>query len=364
MGNTWGKNLQLSIFGESHGEAVGIVIGNLPAGIQPDFEEINKEMSRRAPGQSPYATARQEKDDYEILSGIFQGKTTGAPLCMLIRNRSQRSRDYEKQRNLLRPGHGDYPGHVKYKGFNDYRGGGHFSGRLTAPLVFAGALAKQILRIHGIEVYGRIQEIAGIEDFGPGLDQWPAKRLDQLKDQAFPVLDEGRGRQMQAEILAAKEAGDSVGGVVECCVTGLDAGLGEPFFDSAESCLAALVFSIPGVKGVEFGTGFGLAELRGSEAKDEYYVDQGTIKTHANHNGGLAGGITTGMPLLFRAALKPTASIRLPQRTVNIETRENAWLQIEGRHDPCIVLRALPAVEAAAALVVLDLWLGWGREAK
>ena len=326
--NTWGHNIRLSIFGESHGAAVGITIDGLPPGLPLDFDFINAEMARRAPGRSELATARLESDEVEILSGIFEGKATGTPLCAVIGNNNTRSGDYEP--SLLRPGHADYAGLVKYRGFSDYRGGGHFSGRLTAPLVFAGAVAKLALVRFGVKIEANILKIAG-------------------------EADENAMRQA---VLNAKEAGDSVGGVIECVAENVPAGLGEPFFGSVESELAALLFSIPAVKGVEFGDGFAMADMAGSEANDAFYMDGALIKTRTNHNGGINGGITNGMPIVFRVAVKPTPSIALEQNTVNAAAVQNAKIKVSGRHDPCIVYRALPVVEAVGALVLLDAFGG------
>ena len=309
--NTYGKTFRLSIFGESHGPAIGVVIDGLPVGFAPDLDEVAREMARRAPGTSSLSTERREADAVEILSGLFEGKTTGAPLCAMIRNTNTRSEDY--QNRLPRPGHADYTAFIKYKGFSDYRGGGHFSGRLTAPLVFAGALAKQLLP--GLKINAELLLIGG-----------------------KPPSEE--------TILKAKAKGDSVGGVIGCVVEGLPAGLGEPFFDSVESSLSALLFSIPAVKAVEFDEGFALAGMEGSESNKTPF--------------GILGGISTGLPLKFKVALKPTPSISLEQDTIDLITKEPAKITVSGRHDPCIVPRALVVVEAAAAIGILDLWLTGG----
>ncbi|MCL2678232.1 MAG: chorismate synthase [Clostridiales bacterium] len=359
MSNVWGSALKISIFGESHGEGIGVVLGGLPSGEELDLDFIAREMKRRAPGRGPLATPRREEDEVEILSGVFRGKTTGAPLCGFIRNKNARSGDYAP--NLLRPGHADLTAHLKYHGFADFRGGGHFSGRLTAPLVFAGSIAKMILLRRGVTVGAHIRKIGNIYDrpFDPLNEE--AGLLRELAALELPLLDPAAGLKMTEAILQAKERGDSLGGVVECCCLGLPAGLGSPFFDSMESLLAHMMFAIPAVKGVEFGGGFALAALCGSEARDELYAENGRIKTLANHNGGLNGGLTNGMPLFFSVAVKPTASIALPQQTVNLETMSEAVLKIEGRHDPCIVPRIVPAVEAGAALCLLDRLLFEGK---
>ncbi|MCL2817875.1 MAG: chorismate synthase [Clostridiales bacterium] len=359
MSNVWGSALKISIFGESHGEGVGVVIGGLPPGEEIDREFIAREMKRRAPGRGPLVTPRSEEDEVEIMSGVFRGKTTGAPLCGFIRNKDTRSGDYAT--NLPRPGHADLTAHLKYRGFADHRGGGHFSGRLTAPLVFVGSLAKAVLRRRGIVVGAHIKQIGRIYDrsFDPLNEEQGI--LAELAVMDLPLLDPAVRDGLTAAILEAKELGDSLGGVVECCCLGLPAGLGAPFFDSMESLLASMMFSIPAVKGVEFGGGFALAALCGSQARDELFLENGRIKTLANHNGGLNGGVTNGMPLLFSVAVKPTASIAVEQRTVDLESMTEARLKIEGRHDPCIVPRVIPVVEAGAAICVLDRLLFEGK---
>lgn len=354
MGNSLGRHLKVMIFGESHGEAIGCVIDGLPAGISIDLDEVKMEMARRRPGQNEFSTPRKEADAFEILSGYFNGFTTGSSLAMIIRNSNQHSRDYEKLRYVMRPGHADYSGYVKYNGFNDYRGGGHFSGRITAPLVFAGAIAKQVLRAHGIRVYAHVKAIHGIMDrpFNPMGEE--ETLLKNLHKESIPVLDKEAGEKMKAEILSAKYGRDSVGGIIECMALGVPAGLGDPFFDSLESEISHIMFSVPAVKGIEFGDGFGISGLKGSEANDPMKVENGHVVTETNHNGGILGGITNGMPVLFRVAVKPTASISREQDTVDVNTMENTKLVVGGRHDPCIVGRAVPVVEAAAAFVILD----------
>ena len=348
MRNVWGESLQISIFGESHGEGAGIVIGGLPAGFALDFDALKAEMARRAPGKDGLSTTRKEPDDAEILSGLFDGKTTGAPLCAFIRNTDTRSRDYEPM--LPRPGHADYAAFLKYAGHADYRGGGHFSGRLTAPLVFAGAVAKQLLRKENIEIYGKIGSIYNIED-----ETADMKSFIEAAGKPFPVYNDARGEEMKAAILAAKNQGDSVGGVIEFAVVGVPGGLGEPFFSSVESRLSSMLFSIPAVKGVEFGGGFALAGMKGSKANDAMTAEGGKIRFLSNHNGGVTGGITTGEPIRFSVAVKPTPSIAKRQKTVDLTNNEAAEITVKGRHDPCIVPRAVPVVEAAAAICILDL---------
>lgn len=354
MSGTWGNNLEISIFGESHGKAIGVVVNGIEPGIEIDMQAIEKEMERRAPGRNRLSTTRKEADKPVILSGIFEGKTTGAPISMMIENADTRSKDYSRTKDLMRPGHSDYPGFVKYKGFNDYRGGGHFSGRITAPLVFVGAMAKQILSSKGIKVGAHIKSIADIEDeFFDDISINEAT-LESLLEKELPVLDDSKIEDMKNKILEAKSNLDSVGGVIETAIIGLEAGIGDPFFDSLESRIASLAFSVPAVKGIEFGKGFNITKMKGSQANDEYYVEDGKIKTYSNNNGGITGGISNGMPIIHRVAIKPTASISRDQRTVNIETMQNEIIQIHGRHDPCIVQRALVVIETISAIAVLD----------
>lgn len=356
MSSIWGNKLKVSIFGESHGEAIGVVIDNLIPGIEIDMDYINKQMARRAPGRSQLATMRSESDSVGLLSGVFNGITTGAPLCAVIYNEDKKSKDYRKLRDNMRPGHSDYPAFIKYEGFNDYRGGGHFSGRITAPLLFAGALAMSILeKYKGIYVASHISSIYNVEDDKISFDNCETNCFNYLKDMDFPVLSEEKGEYMKKEILKAKEKQDSVGGTVETIITNIPAGYGEPFFDSAESRLSHMIFSIPAVKGIEFGAGFNIAKMLGSSSNDAYFLHDGKIFAKTNNNGGILGGITNGMPIVFKTAIKPTPSITLPQDTVNVASMENTVLQVEGRHDPCIVPRAVPVIEGASALVILDL---------
>lgn len=355
MSGVWGTKIKYSIFGESHGKAIGITIDGLPSGVELDSEEINREMLRRAPGKNKLSTPRQEKDQYEIVSGYFNGKTTGTPLCAIIRNSDQHSKDYEKTKDLMRPGHADYTGFIRYGGFNDYRGGGHFSGRITAPIVFAGAVAKQVLSKKEIIIGSHIKSIRTVEeDFFSGVNI-NRSILEELSHKEFPTLDDKKGLTMQEEILEAREELDSVGGVVECAILNLPPGIGSPFFGSVESILSSLLFSIPAVKGVEFGEGFNIAKMKGSEANDEFYSVGDEIKTYSNNNGGILGGITSGMPVVFRVAFKPTPSIAKEQKTVDISKNEDAIIKVEGRHDPCIVQRAVPVVEAVAAMGILEM---------
>jgi chorismate synthase len=354
MSGTWGNHIKYTIFGESHGEGIGMVIDGLPSGFQLDLEEVAREMQRRRPGASSLTTSRSESDMFKILSGFFHGRATGTPLCIVIENANQHSGDYEKLKGIPRPGHGDYTGHIKYNGFQDYRGGGHFSGRLTAPLVFAGAVAKQLLGLLNIRIGAHIASIGKITDSSFRNFSPTEQLLSQLGAAGFPTVDSAAGEAMKQRIDAARKQRDSVGGTVETAVLNLPAGLGSPLFDSLESTLSHLVFSIPGAKAIEFGDGLALAEMLGSEAKDPFILKEGKICTSSNHNGGLLGGISSGMPLIFKTAFKPTPSIGLPQNTVDLKEMKELSIEINGRHDPCIVPRALPVVEAVTAIAILE----------
>ncbi len=337
MSSTYGTNLKLTLFGESHGAGIGCVLDGFPAGFRPDFEAISSFMARRAPGSTPGSTARREADTPEIVSGIFDGRTTGSPITALIRNADHHSSDYADLAAIPRPGHADYALAVKTGGANDIRGGGHSSGRLTAGLCFAGGLAMQFLETRGVRISSRIVAIGGREVKG----ETDATGLDAAARET---------------IEAARRDGDSVGGIVECTVEGLPAGFGDPMFDGVENRFAAIVFGIPAVKGVEFGSGFAGAALRGSQNNDPFYFDEaGEVRTRTNNHGGALGGITSGMPIVFRAAIKPTPSIAKPQQSVNLRTGEPCELVVKGRHDACIVPRARPVIEAAAAVAALDL---------
>ena len=353
MSAVWGDKIKITIFGESHSEAIGVVIDNLPSGIVLDFDEIKREMARRAPNGGEFSTPRKESDEVEIVSGYFDGKTTGTPLCGIIRNTNTKSKDYSLLKDVFRPGHSDYGYYLKSEGNNDYRGGGHSSGRLTAPLVFCGAICKQLLREKGISIGSHIQSIADVKDnsFGVAID---GSQLENLSKEVFPLLDKSKFEDMRKIIANAREQGDSVGGVIECAVSGLQGGVGEPFFDSIESRLASLLFSVPAVKGVQFGKGYELATMKGSEANDPFEFVDGKVVTKTNNNGGILGGISTGMPIVFNVAIKPTASIFKEQDSVNIKTKENTRLTIQGRHDSCIVVRAIPVIEAVAAIAIYD----------
>ena len=353
MKNTFGNALTLTLFGESHGEMIGAVLDGLCPGLSVEKEAIDAFLRVRRPAFAT-DTKRQETDEYRIVSGVYRGKTTGTPLCILIPNRDCRTEDYEKRYGQARPSHADYTAYCKYHGFEDPRGGGHFSGRLTAPLCIAGGVCMQLLEREGISIRARILSIGHATDSAP---------FDApVAEKPFPAVSDDAAAAMQAEIAQAKADGDSVGGVVECVVEGLPAGIGEPMFGGLENLIARAVFAIPAIKGVEFGAGFAAARLRGSEHNDAFRVQDGRIVTETNNCGGILGGISTGMPVVFRAAFKPTPSISRQQDSVSLSRMENTTLVIHGRHDPCIVPRAVPCVEAAAAIAVLDAWMGRKKE--
>ncbi|MBO7372703.1 MAG: chorismate synthase [Oscillospiraceae bacterium] len=344
-----GAVLRLSVFGQSHAEAVGMTLEGLPAGLPIDLDTLQSFLNRRAPGRSDWSTSRREEDSPEFLCGLKDGKTCGAPLTAIIRNRNTRGGDYEQFQNLPRPGHADYTAQLRYGGFQDFAGGGHFSGRLTAPLCIAGGILLQMLEAQGIRVKARIRAIAGIED--------DAAFTESVAEKDFPAVSDTVGERMKAAILSARSEGDSVGGVIECVVSGVPGGLGSPMFDGVENRIAQLAFAVPAVKGIEFGSGFQSAGMRGSENNDPYAIEDGHVVTCTNHAGGVLGGITTGMPVVFRVAVKPTPSIAAPQQTVNLDTMQPETLCVTGRHDPCIVPRAVPVVEAVTAIAVADLIL-------
>lgn len=352
MSSTYGEIIKLSIFGQSHGPAIGMMLDNVPAGLPIDTERLQKFLNRRAPGQHDHSTPRREEDIPEFLSGVVDGFTCGAPITAVIHNHNTRSGDYSELKDRPRPGHADYTAHIKYHGFQDVAGGGHFSGRLTAPLCIAGGLCKQWLEQKGIFIGAHISVIAGIAD-EPIFMNWTNPQLDAINTD-FPVLNREAGKKMCEAIAKAREEGDSVGGLIECVVTGIPAGIGDPMFGGMESRIAQIIYGIPAVKGLEFGCGFTGSYLRGSQNNDPFYFSDGRVYTEQNHAGGILGGITNGMPLVFQAAIKPTPSISKPQNTVDLATGENTVLQIHGRHDPCIVPRAVPVIEAAAAIAIYD----------
>lgn len=351
------NKIKVSIFGESHGEAIGCVIDGLPAGVKLDMDKIYRDMARRAPGRDKTATPRLEKDIPHILSGVLDGVTTGAPLAMEIENSNTKSGDYSNLLTVPRPSHSDYPAFVKYGGNNDLRGGGHFSGRLTAPLVFAGAAAKQILEEKGITIAAHIKRIGSVTDADADMNNITAEFLNSLSAKAFSVIGDDSEEKMRAEIEKFRLNQDSVGGEIECFATGLPVGIGGNMFDTVEGTLAPILFGVPAVKGVQFGIGFDFAKSNASSVNDEYEIKDGRVSLLSNNNGGVLGGMTTGAPLVVSAAIKPTPSISQEQRSVNLQTMQNETLVIKGRHDPCIVPRAVPVIEAAVALGILDLMM-------
>lgn len=351
MKNTFGNSISVTLFGESHGEEIGIVIDGIAPGVEINKEYIDKKLSLRRPA-GKISTARQEPDNYRIVSGVLEGKATGTPICILIPNEDKHSSDYSLMKNTARPGHADFTANEKYHGFQDYRGGGHFSGRLTAPIVAAGAIAQSMLEKKNIHIGTHIKNIASIEDdsFNPINPE-----IDAINDKYFAVLNEEKGKKMKEAIEEAAKNKNSVGGILETAITGLPTGLGEPWFDSVESQLSHALFSIPAVKGVEFGKGFDFADMQGSEANDSFCIKDGKIQTTSNNNGGINGGITNGMPVLFKIAVKPTPSISLPQNTVDFAENKETVLELKGRHDPCIVHRARAVADAVTALVICDM---------
>ena len=355
MSCNFGEKFKITIFGQSHSEAIGVVVDGIPAGIKLDFSKIDKFMARRAPGKNKYSTPRKEADKPEILSGVVDGITCGAPLCAVIRNSNQHSSDYEKLKALPRPSHSDFAAYMKHNGFNDIRGGGNFSGRMTAPMCFAGAVAMQILESKGIRIGAHIEKIAGVCDTRFDPVNVTASDLDCICEKDFPLLNDSKKEEILAKIEDARLEGDSVGGVIECAVTGLPAGIGEPMFDGVENVISQAVFAVPAVKGIEFGNGFDCADLKGSENNDNFIITDGRITTATNNHGGILGGITSGMPVIFRVAVKPTPSISKQQMTVNLEKGCAEELVIGGRHDPCIVPRAVPCIEAATAIAIINL---------
>lgn len=358
MASGIGENVKITIFGQSHSYGIGVTVDGLPAGIPIDEEKLAGFMARRAPGKNEFSTQRREPDKVEFLSGITNSRTNGAPICAVIFNKDQHSKDYSELWDNPRPGHADYTARVKYNSFNDYTGGGHFSGRLMAPLCIAGSICLQWLESMGIHIGAHISSIHSVEDKPFDKVNITADELNELKKKSFGCIDNSAAEKMQTEILNAKAKLDSVGGTVECAVIGLPVGVGEPMFGSLESRLAQTLFSVPAVKGLEFGAGFDCADMYASENNDEfYYGENGEILTRTNNCGGILGGISNGMPLIFKVAFKPTPSIAAEQNTVSLDKKENSVLSIKGRHDPCIVQRAVPCVEAAAAITIADLMI-------
>ena len=356
MSSTWGNQIKISVFGESHGAGIGVVLDGLPAGARIDLDAVLLQMARRAPGNDPAATRRRETDTPEILSGLLNGHTTGAPLAALIRNSDTRSQDYVNLSLVPRPGHSDFSAFFRYGGWNDIRGGGHFSGRLTAPIVFAGSVCRQLLAAHGVTVGAHLLSAGTVieKPFDPVAVN--EELLNSLNCRPFPTLDKKAKQRMRDEIERARTDGDSIGGIVECAAVGLAPGIGNPMFGGVENVLASILFGIPAVKGVEFGAGFAAAGLRGSENNDPFHVEpDGRFSTETNRHGGILGGITSGMPVIVRAAFKPTPSIARPQRSVELIGRTEEELVVHGRHDACVAVRAVPVVEAAVCIGLLDL---------
>lgn len=354
MSSSYGENIKLTIFGQSHSPAIGMTLEGIPAGNRIDMAALQKFMTRRAPGGASWSTPRKEADLPEFLGGLVDDTTCGAPLAAVIRNTNTKSSDYEELKRVPRPGHADLTAQIKYGGFQDVSGGGHFSGRLTAPMCIAGGICRQLLANEGIKVMARVLSVGDIKDEG--------ELSEPLDEKIFPVVNDGQGEKMKALIDEVRSEGDSIGGVIECVVTGLPAGIGDPMFDGMENRIAQIVFGIPAVKGLEFGAGFEVAKKRGSENNDPYRVVDGRIVAETNNAGGILGGITNGMPLVFRAAFKPTPSIAREQKSVDMKALNDETLEVKGRHDPCIVVRAVPVVEAAAAIACYDAFLARKRE--
>ena len=355
MSSTYGDKIKISVFGESHGNGIGVVIDGLPAGVKIDMDSVLVQMSRRAPGKDKTATPRKESDLPKVLSGMLGDTLTGAPLCAVIENTNTRSGDYGNLLSCPRPGHSDYTAFVKYNGANDIRGGGHFSGRLTAPIVFAGSICRQILAQKGIKIAAHINSIGNVSDetFNPvSIDD---ALIDRLNASSFALIDNSLEEKMRDEVEDARMSLDSIGGTIECAVTGIEAGIGEPMFDGVEGVIAKAVFGVPAIKGVEFGKGFVLSRMRGSQSNDSFRYVDGKVVTETNNCGGILGGITNGMPIIFRAAVKPTPSIAQKQKTVDLQKKENSELEVHGRHDPCIVPRAVPVIEAVTAIAIANL---------
>ena len=354
MSSTFDGNLRISVFGQSHSGGIGCVIDGLPAGEKLDLDALQAFLSRRAPGKNAWSTPRKEADLPEILSGLADGMTCGAPLSAVIRNTNTRSQDYSELRDIPRPGHADYTAHIRYNGHQDVAGGGHFSGRLTAPLCIAGGICKQILERRGITIGAHVLRIRNETDIPFHLVNLTAEDLLAPGKKDFPVIDDSAAQRMQSAVQAARENCDSVGGIIECAAVGVPAGIGDPMFDGMENRIARIVFAIPAMKGIEFGAGFDVARMTGSENNDPYFIDGKTVRTRTNNAGGILGGITSGMPVIFRAAVKPTPSIARQQDSISLSRKENAVLAVRGRHDPCIVPRAVPVMEAAMAIAIMD----------
>lgn len=354
MSSVFGENLRISIFGQSHSDAMGVVIEGFPAGFSIDMEKLSAFMARRAPGKGAHTTARKESDIPEFVSGVVDGKTTGAAICAIIKNTDMRSKDYAAFACIPRPGHADFTAFMKYGTAHDIRGGGQFSGRLTAPLCVAGGLCLQYLEARGVKIAAHVSRIGDVEDklFNP-----VSPEFSEIISGDIPTLSEDSSKKMMEEILSARNDSDSVGGIIECAALGVPQTLGDPMFGGVENRIASIVFGIPAVKGIEFGAGFSSAAMRGSECNDAFILEKGRVKTETNNHGGSLGGITSGMPIIFRAAIKPTPSIAKEQRSVDLSKMRETTLKVEGRHDPCIVPRAVPVMEAALAVAIFDMML-------
>lgn len=355
MSSTYGERIKISVFGESHGNGIGVVIDGLPAGVKIDMDKVLVQMARRAPGKDRTATPRLEKDFPNVLSGMLDDTLTGAPLCAVIENTNTRSGDYSNLLSCPRPGHSDYAAFVKYNGANDIKGGGHFSGRITAPIVFAGAVCRQLLEQKGIKIAAHIASIGSVEDERFNPVEIEDELIERLNLSSFALIDGSAEEKMRDEVEKARTSLDSVGGTIECAVTGIGAGFGNPMFDGVEGVIAKAVFGVPAIKGIEFGKGFELSQMRGSQSNDPFRYKDGRVVTETNNMGGILGGITNGMPVIFRAAVKPTPSIAQKQKTVDLQKKENAELEVHGRHDPCIVPRAVPVIEAVTAIAVINM---------
>lgn len=353
MSCSFGNNIKVTVFGQSHSESIGCVLDGVPAGEKIDFDALYAFMKRRAPGDR-FSTPRKEADFPKIVSGVVEGVTCGAPICAVIDNTNTRSHDYDSLKNTPRPGHSDYTALIKHGGFNDARGGGNFSGRLTAPLCFAGGILIQILERKGIKIGAHISRLNSITDDKIDCVSGDMEKLKALENKDFPVINDDAAEEMMQKILWAKKAGDSLGGIVECVITGVPAGYGDPIYDGIENRISLVAFGVPAVKGIEFGSGFDCALMTGTQHNDPFYLDGDTVKTKTNNHGGILGGITSGMPIIFRAAIKPTASVAAEQTSLDIKTSQQVTFRVGGRHDPCIVKRAVPVMQAAAAAAIAD----------
>lgn len=362
MASVWNKGLNISIFGESHGRGIGVVMDNVPSGIEVDYKKIENFMSRRtASNNKTGSTERKETDKFSIISGVFNNKTTGTPMCAIIKNRDCKSDDYDEIEFLARPGHADFTGSVRYNFFNDFRGGGHFSGRLTAPITFVGAVCQQILDMKEIKSFAHISSIGNINDKRFCLEKTTITELEKIQSKPIAVLDDLIIPRIKTQICDVIKKGDSIGGTIECVILGVPVGVGSPIFDGIENYISYLAFGIPGVKGIEFGAGFKTSLMTGSENNDEFYVENGTVRTKTNNHGGILGGISSGMPIVFNLAIKPTPTISKRQKTINLKTLENTEILVEGRHDACIAIRAVPVVESIANIAIASQLIYQGK---